>query len=60
MDRILQHSTESYHFKLLRAECLALLGRYQEAQEPAKYAQIKIKLPFVYIKCTNLLLLSLK
>ena len=37
MDRILQHSTDSMHFKALRAECLALLGRYQEAQEAAKY-----------------------
>lgn len=29
MDRILQHSTHSTHFQVLKAECLALLGRYQ-------------------------------
>lgn len=36
MERILQHSTDSTHYKSLRAESLALLGRYQEAQEVAK------------------------
>jgi DnaJ family protein C protein 7 len=34
--RALQHSPNCTQFSLLRAECLALLGRYQEAQEIAK------------------------
>ena len=33
MDRALQHSTHCFHFLVLKAECLCLLGRYQESQE---------------------------
>jgi hypothetical protein len=36
MERILQHATDSTHYRSLRAESLAWLGRYQEAQEAAK------------------------
>jgi DnaJ family protein C protein 7 len=39
MDRCLQHSTNCMQFQTLKAECLALLGRYQEAQEIAKLAK---------------------
>jgi hypothetical protein len=35
MDRILEH-VPCTRFKLKKAECLAFLGRYQEAQEIAK------------------------
>ena len=35
MDRCLQHSTRCAHFQLVKAECLTMLGRYQEAQEIA-------------------------
>jgi len=35
MDKALQHATHCSHFLLLKAECMALLGRYQEAQEIA-------------------------
>jgi len=35
MDRALQHATHCYHFLILKAECLCLLGRYQESQEIA-------------------------
>jgi DnaJ family protein C protein 7 len=35
MDRALQHSTHSFRFLNLKAECLCLLGRYQESQEIA-------------------------
>ena len=35
MDRSLEHSTHSTQFKVLKAESLALLGRYQESQELA-------------------------
>ena len=37
MDRALQHSGFSNQFLTLKAECLALLGRYQESQEIVKY-----------------------
>lgn len=33
MDRALQHSTHCNQFLVLKAECLAFLGRYQESQE---------------------------
>lgn len=36
-DRALEHATASRQFKLTKAECLALLGRYAEAEEMAKY-----------------------
>lgn len=35
MGRAMQHATHSMPFTLLKAECLALLGRYQESQEIA-------------------------
>jgi len=35
MDSALNHSSDSMHFKIAKAEALALLGRYQEAQEIA-------------------------
>lgn len=35
MDRVLEQ-IPSARFKILKAECLALIGRYQEAQEIAK------------------------
>lgn len=34
-DRALEHATASRRFKLTKAECLALLGRYAEAEEMA-------------------------
>ncbi len=36
MDRILHHASHSIHLKILKAECLAYLNRYQESQELAK------------------------
>jgi len=36
MDRCCDISTSAKNFKLTKAECLALLGRYQEAQDIAK------------------------
>ena len=36
-DRALEHATAARHLKLKKAECLALLGRYAEAEEMAKY-----------------------
>lgn len=36
MDRCCDVSTYCPKFKLTKAECLAFLGRYQEAQEIAK------------------------
>ncbi|CAH1788409.1 unnamed protein product [Owenia fusiformis] len=35
MDRCLEHSSACHKFKIMKAESLALLGRYQEAQELA-------------------------
>ena len=55
MDRILQHSSDSSHFKAVRAECLALLGRYQEAQEAAKYFSL---ISTIYIFFNHFLFLS--
>lgn len=37
MDRALQHSGFCNQFLTLKAECLALMGRYQESQEIVKY-----------------------
>lgn len=37
MDRCCDVSTRCTSFKLIKAECLVFLGRYQEAQEIAKY-----------------------
>ncbi len=37
-DRSLEHAPASRRLKLTKAECLALLGRYAEAEEMAKYS----------------------
>lgn len=36
MDRALESGTACHRFKVLKAECLALLGRYPEAQTVAR------------------------
>lgn len=36
-DRSLEHAPAARRLKLTKAECLALLGRYAEAEEMAKY-----------------------
>lgn len=41
MDRAMQHATHCAAFQILKAECLALLGRYQEAQEIANDVVMK-------------------
>lgn len=41
MDRCLNHLNDCHKFLLMKAECLALLGRYQEAQEIANEIVIK-------------------
>ena len=43
MDRCIEVCTECYKFKIQKAECLAMLKRYQEAQEIAKYVSDGIK-----------------
>lgn len=40
MDRCCDVSTRCTSFKLIKAECLVFLGRYQEAQEIAKYIYV--------------------
>lgn len=40
MDRSLMMSPSCTRLKVLKAECLALLKRYQEAQELAKYVSL--------------------
>lgn len=37
MDRALETAAACHRFKILKAECLALLGRYPEAQSVARY-----------------------
>lgn len=37
MDRALEYAPSCHKFKILKAECLALLGRYPEAQSVARY-----------------------
>ena len=37
MDRALGVASACHRFKILKAECLALLGRYPEAQSVARY-----------------------
>lgn len=39
MDRALALALACQRFKILKAECLALLGRYPEAQSVARYGQ---------------------
>lgn len=41
MDRALECASACHKFKILKAECLALLGRYPEAQSVARYGFIK-------------------
>lgn len=36
MDRALESASACHKFKILKAECLALLGRYPEAQSVAR------------------------
>lgn len=36
MDRALESASACHRFKVLKAECLALLGRYPEAQSVAR------------------------
>lgn len=36
MDRALESASGCHRFKVLKAECLALLGRYPEAQSVAR------------------------
>lgn len=38
MDRALEFAPACHRFKILKAECLAMLGRYPEAQFVARYA----------------------
>lgn len=38
MDRALEFAPACHRFKILKAECLAMLGRYPEAQSVARYA----------------------
>lgn len=40
MDRALEYAPSCHKFKILKAECLALLGRYPEAQSVARYHNI--------------------
>lgn len=37
MDRALEFAPACHRFKILKAECLAMLGRYPEAQSVARY-----------------------
>ena len=46
MDRALEMAPACVNYKTKRAECLALLGRYNEAQEAAKY---DLSLIYLYI-----------
>ena len=41
IERALQHATHSTAFLLIKAECLTMLGRYQEAQEIAKFVSVR-------------------
>lgn len=41
MDRALEFAPACHRFKILKAECLALLGRYPEAQSVARWASLK-------------------
>lgn len=36
MDRALESASACHRFKVLKAECLAMLGRYPEAQSVAR------------------------
>lgn len=40
MDRALEYAPGCHKFKILKAECLALLGRYPEAQSVARYNDV--------------------
>lgn len=40
MDRALAVASACHRFKILKAECLALLGRYPEAQSVARWEQL--------------------
>lgn len=40
MDRALEYAPSCHKFKILKAECLALLGRYPEAQSVARFNHI--------------------
>ena len=47
MDRALEMAPACVNYKTKRAECLALLGRYNEAQEAAKYDFSPINLKYI-------------
>lgn len=40
MDRALALASACHRFKILKAECLALLGRYPEAQSVARWEEL--------------------
>ena len=44
-DRALEHAIAARHLKMRKAECLALLGRYTEAEEMAKYVFLLLHQP---------------
>lgn len=46
--RAIQHSPSCTQFSVLKAECLALLGRYQEAQEIAKLDHFYVLFRYEY------------
>ena len=37
IDRCIEHCSAALHFKIQKAEALALMGKYQESQELAKF-----------------------
>lgn len=45
MDRALEYAPGCHKFKILKAECLALLGRYPEAQSVARYTSCYLTVP---------------
>lgn len=48
MDRALESASACHRFKILKAECLALLGRYPEAQSVARY-ECTFEKRFIYL-----------
>ncbi len=52
-DRSLEHAPAARRLKLTKAECLALLGRYAEAEEMAKYVCQYFHLRIIFFQFIN-------
>lgn len=53
MDRVLEIVRGCQRFALIKAESLALLGRYEEAQEIAKYVHSPYLFDSLYLRFPN-------